>query len=305
MSSRLKIGIPAAVHVIAFALMLLRVEPVLTFFYGLAWWSYIALIGGWNSTRAANSLLYERRGELLSFALLSVPVWLFFEAYNFRLQNWHYISVPVEPWLRFPGYPIAFATVLPGLFETRTLLSNLGFPRERKRRLLRVHRGLLVRFSILGVLMMVLPLAWPQFCFPLIWVGLIFLLDPQLYRWKDEGSLIGAAERGDYRELCGWLTAGLICGILWEFWNFWAGAKWIYTVPFVGFLKVFEMPVLGFLGFPVFALECYLILRFFKYVAPRLHPFRLLMLAVVALLFSVAVIYGIEEWTILSYKVLW
>jgi hypothetical protein len=28
-------------------------------------------------------------------------------------------------------------------------------------------------------------------------------------------------------------------------------------VPYLGTLKVFEMPVLGYLGFPTFALECY------------------------------------------------
>jgi len=28
-------------------------------------------------------------------------------------------------------------------------------------------------------------------------------------------------------------------------------------VPYLGDVKVFEMPVLGYLGFPPFALECY------------------------------------------------
>ena len=53
------------------------------------------------------------------------------------------------------------------------------------------------------------------------------------------------------------LIAGFICGGLWEFWNFWARAKWIYTVPIVGNVKIFEMPVLGYFGFPPFALECF------------------------------------------------
>jgi len=29
------------------------------------------------------------------------------------------------------------------------------------------------------------------------------------------------------------------------------------AVPYLGHVKVFEMPVLGYLGFPPFALECY------------------------------------------------
>ncbi len=45
--------------------------------------------------------------------------------------------------------------------------------------------------------------------------------------------------------------------MLWEFWNYWAATKWTYTVPYLGDVKIFEMPILGYLGFPPFALECY------------------------------------------------
>jgi hypothetical protein len=55
------------------------------------------------------------------------------------------------------------------------------------------------------------------------------------------------------------LLGGLVCGILWEFWNFWARTKWIYAVPILSEIKIFEMPVLGFLGFPPFAVECYVL----------------------------------------------
>jgi hypothetical protein len=43
--------------------------------------------------------------------------------------------------------------------------------------------------------------------------------------------------------------------------NIRAGSKWIYTVPGFEELKLFEMPLLGFLGFPPFALECFVIYR--------------------------------------------
>jgi hypothetical protein len=69
-------------------------------------------------------------------------------------------------------------------------------------------------------------------------------------------------ERGDPRKFLLLLTAGLVCGLLWEFWNFWARSRWVYTVPFFDQLKGFEMPFLGFLGFPPFAVECYAIYNF-------------------------------------------
>ena len=52
------------------------------------------------------------------------------------------------------------------------------------------------------------------------------------------------------------LASGLVCGLLWEFFNYWAGGKWKYTVPWPAGPKLFEMPWLGFLGFPPFALGC-------------------------------------------------
>jgi len=53
------------------------------------------------------------------------------------------------------------------------------------------------------------------------------------------------------------LAAGLMCGFFWEFWNYWAITKWYYNVPYVGFFKIFEMPILGYLGYLPFALELY------------------------------------------------
>jgi hypothetical protein len=51
------------------------------------------------------------------------------------------------------------------------------------------------------------------------------------------------------------LLAGGMAGGFWAFFNFWVRAKWIYTVPLFDEWKLFEMPLLGFLGFPAFALE--------------------------------------------------
>jgi hypothetical protein len=69
-------------------------------------------------------------------------------------------------------------------------------------------------------------------------------------------------EEGKPQKIYLLLIAGLICGLLWEFWNFWALSKWIYTVPFFEKLKGFEMPCLGFFGFPPFAIQAYVMYNF-------------------------------------------
>ena len=56
--------------------------------------------------------------------------------------------------------------------------------------------------------------------------------------------------RGTRRGWLALLASGAVCGVLWEFWNYWATARWTYTVPYLGDVKLFEMPVLGYLGFP-------------------------------------------------------
>jgi hypothetical protein len=33
--------------------------------------------------------------------------------------------------------------------------------------------------------------------------------------------------------------------------------KWYYTIPYVGFWKIFEMPFLGYFGYPFFGLAIY------------------------------------------------
>lgn len=60
------------------------------------------------------------------------------------------------------------------------------------------------------------------------------------------------------RQLWKQLWAGcLLCGFFWEFWNYYSSPKWIYEVPFVDFWHLFEMPLLGYLGYLPFALELY------------------------------------------------
>jgi hypothetical protein len=45
-------------------------------------------------------------------------------------------------------------------------------------------------------------------------------------------------------------------------WNFYSWPKWYYTVPYVGWAKVFEMPLLGYLGYIPFAWELFALYHF-------------------------------------------
>ncbi len=246
-----------------------RIEPFTTWFYCFAWWSYILIADNLLLKLRGSSLLTSRRGELWDMLPLSVFIWLIFEAYNFVIRNWSYNVAPPEVWQRWPGYAVAFATVLPGIFITSDILELL-FGRHA-RPMASQHERLSPEpltkpsplFVVVGLLLTVAPLIWPRYFFPAVWIGPIFLLDPLLEK-AGVRSLSLEISSGNRRRIWSLMLGGFACGLIWEFWNFWAGSKWIYSVPFFGNLKIFEMPVLGFLGFPPFALECWVLYHLLK-----------------------------------------
>ncbi|MEX2214545.1 MAG: hypothetical protein WD768_10480 [Phycisphaeraceae bacterium] len=105
-----------------------------------------------------------------------------------------------------------------------------------------------------------------------LWVGVIFLLDPLCY-WMRGPSMIGDWKAGRWGRFLALMAGGALCGLLWEFWNYWALAKWTYHLPFLGAtesFRYFEMPWLGFLGFLPFAIECWVAVNFAAALLDRL-----------------------------------
>ena len=204
---------------------------------------------------------------------ISVFIWLLFEAYNFIIHNWSYNVAPPQTWERWPGYALAFATVLPGIFITSDLVELVfvrsAHPAASEHEILsrEPHPGPSPIFIALGLLLTLAPLVLPQYFFSAVWVGPILLLDPLLEKAGIRSLSLSIFSK-DRRRIWSLMLGGLLCGLIWEFWNYWAGSKWIYKVPFLGQWKVFEMPVLGFLGFPPFALECWILYHLLRAI-PR------------------------------------
>jgi len=93
----------------------------------------------------------------------------------------------------------------------------------------------------------------PQQTFPLVWVAPLFVLEPVAYV-AGSPSLLREAVEGRLVLPLSIMSAALFTGFFWEMWNYYSLPKWIYHVPYVGFGKLFEMPVLGYLGYPFFGL---------------------------------------------------
>jgi hypothetical protein len=224
----------------------------------VCWWGYILAIDALIWKLQGHSLLCDRRHELWRQLPLSVAFWLIFEVYNLHLQNWTYIGLPERRWETALSAMIAYATIMPGLFLTAELLGTLGIFARFRVPTFEPSRRLLYLLIFFGFICLMAPLLLPRqvarYLFALVWIGFILLCEPVLYASRGDSVLRDLAE-GQLQRVLSLVTAGYICGLLWEFWNYWATAKWIYTVPFTEDVRYFEMPLAGFLGFGPFAWE--------------------------------------------------
>jgi hypothetical protein len=296
-SPRLPARLAWGVLAVAHAGLLLEWQPLATWFYPLAWWSYIAILDGLLARRGEAPLFTWPPRRLLGLGAASWAFWLLFEAVNLRIANWYYVGVP-EMWpLRWLGISLSFATVLPLMEVTARALApwrRLGPCRVPPVRVTEAGRAGL---QGLGVLCLALPLAFPRYAFPLVWAFLPLLLDPANHR-AGRPSLLGEWERGSARRFVNLLLAGLLCGLLWEAWNFGAVGKWIYTVPFLSETKVFEMPPLGFLGFPPLAVAGYAFTVWTSALWGRLRPALRPVFALAVLALGLSVLGGMDRHTV-------
>ena len=94
---------------------------------------------------------------------------------------------------------------------------------------------------------------FPNQTFPLIWIAPFLIIEPILYA-GGMPSLLRQIEKGSWALTCSIMIGTLFTGFFWEMWNFYSLPKWYYTIPYGGFWKVFEMPILGYGGYPFFGL---------------------------------------------------
>ncbi|MEO6710886.1 MAG: hypothetical protein ABIP42_15005 [Planctomycetota bacterium] len=239
------------------------------------WLGYALVVDGWCARRTGTSALTRSpRGFALQFAL-SGPAWWLFELINARLGNWEYVGRE-----RFSDVEYAllcsasFSTVLPSVLGTAELLLSTRWVQRRARGpRLAPSRVLNLSFALLGASMLTAMLVWPKIFYPFCWTSLVFLLEPLAQR-LGRRSFQDDLTHGDWRPWWALWTAGLVCGFFWEMWNWHSDPKWIYHVPGVAFWKVFEMPLLGYLGYLPFAMELYLFANLClpNWARPKLSP---------------------------------
>jgi hypothetical protein len=221
------------------------------------WLGYCLFVDGLVFIRKGHSLLSRDPARYIMLFLLSAPVWWLFELLNLRTQNWFYVG---REWFSDVQYAVlasfSFSTVIPAVFGTAEWIGSFSWVSKFLKKQPTRKDVHIIPYIPAGLLLLALLLLWPKYFFGFLWISLFFIIDPINYQLGFR-SLIAGAHRGDWRPVVSLAVGCLIGGFFWEMWNIYAFPKWIYNVPFVGFWHVFEMPVLGYLGYIPFALELF------------------------------------------------
>jgi hypothetical protein len=264
---------------IAELLLVMNIKIVEIFFTPIVWTGYILFIDAFLHKQTGNAYLIQRRRLFFWMLPASLGCWLIFEAYNLHLMNWEYINLPENMIVRIIGYVWSFITIFPGVLLTSEVIDHLEIFERFKTRNFVISKKTLIFWLLIGALFLIVPLILPmtysKYLFALVWMGFVFLLDP-INAFLGEHSLFMDLRAGKINKLFSLFLSGVICGFLWEFWNYWAITKWIYILPFLQEPKIFEMPVVGFLGFLPFAVECYVMWIFIKFIIQKLLKVEIL-----------------------------
>ena len=235
-------------------------KPWQEFTFSPLWLGYILVINALTWRRTGRCMLRNRPYYFIGLFPLSAGFWWFFEYLNRFVQNWYYVSPSTfSRWEYFWYATLPFATVLPAVLGTREWLAS--YPR--------LSAGLASAWRLRPpqpkvTAAMVLALAavtltaigvWPDYFYAFLWLAPLLVITA-LQALMGQETIFDPVRRGDWRVLWQAALAALLCGFLWELWNYKSLAHWQYSVPFVQRFEVFHMPLLGYSGYLPFGLEC-------------------------------------------------
>ncbi|MGI8855734.1 MAG: hypothetical protein ACR2JW_08285 [Thermomicrobiales bacterium] len=251
-----------------------RVGPLAHYSFFPLWLGFILIVDALTEARSGTSLWRRGHVPFIALFVVSAPFWWYFERLNVRVGNWHYQtprSYGTGEYIFWAS--LAFSTVIPAVLSVAELLRTFARHNSAAPKLPSARLPMRVALAIVttGMVTLALSLIFPRQCFPFLWASLLLILDP-IAGLAGEGVFARVRVHA-YAGVLRLMAAGLICGFFWEMWNYWSLPQWYYTVPYVGFGKLFEMPVLGYIGYLPFALEIFAVYQFVRLITRRLRLF--------------------------------
>jgi len=252
-------------------------------------WSDLPIF--WGFTFLLDGIVYKRKGgesiiatvprEIVGIAVASVAGWMIFEYLNFFVdENWYYPRGFIVPDNEFLIYAIIGSSgLLPMAFEWYSLLRTFKGMKNRW------DNGPKINFpSWLKNILLVLAFGgmfasglFPNGLFFSLWVSPLVILTILLEKFG-VWTPFTPIKNGNWTPILLFALTYLFQGVTMEGWNYfsaahgadgiftYAPAYWVYSIPYVDTPKLFEMPILGYLGYLPFGVYCWVWWIMFAYL---------------------------------------
>ncbi len=224
------------------------------------WLGFILLVDALVYSAKGSSILSRNRNKFIELFIISIPVWWLFEALNYFTQNWYYEGRQYFSDFQFVLLAsLCFSTVMPAVFESAELVATFDWLNKIKiSKQIKLNKKYSYLLLILGLVMLFLIILLPHYFYFLIWVSLYLIIEPVNLLLGNK-NLFNYLSAGNWKPLLSLIIGVLICAFFWEMWNYFSYPKWIYFLPGVNIIHIFEMPILGYLGYFPFSLELFAI----------------------------------------------
>jgi hypothetical protein len=245
-------------------------RPIAAFSYPILWWGLLTALDAVHYLRWRTSPM---RRDWRHFAGITAPAsvlfWLTYEYLNLAFPQWDYTGYLEGRFLESAIGVLSFATVIPIMVELHWLFAGP----EPQLRPVRVPRELL--FVAAGALALALPVLTNWF-----WINQAAWAGPALL-FLPYAGLAGLAA----------VPTALVAGFGWELLNYWSLTKWHYTIH-PDWPRLFEMPLLGYLGFVPFAFSTLALYVLLLRVRPRAPTVAALWVAAAAAMLVLTVVWA-------------
>jgi len=148
---------------------------------------------------------------------------------------------------------------MPAVFETAELVGTFKWIKNISisKKIIPDNKTLRI-FLVTGIMILSLIIIFPKIFYPFVWISVFLLIEPLNVKLGNR-SILKYTSAGEWSPLFAFALGGLICGFFWELWNYFSYPKWIYNLPMVNVLHLFEMPLPGYIGYLPFPLELFAI----------------------------------------------
>lgn len=255
---RLRAAAGLALLALGQAATLVHVKPYSEYWYSLVWFGFILFVDALVAWRTGASLVGARPRELGIMLAASAAIWWLFEIANhLHLASWSYTPSPDVPmWAQRLRSTVAFASLLPANVEAALLGLALFPPPDAPAPSSSRASGVGALALVAGAVLLTAAWRVADLALPLGLAGAFLAIDGS-NALRGRPSLARDVADGRPRAALALFFSNVAAGVLGEAWNYPADPKWVYDAPYAGPVKLFEMPLPGYLGYGALSLALF------------------------------------------------